>query len=249
MELDQVKLLPGMLHGVGAVIGQTHVGDDESTCELNSMRPLLKRLGDLQSRVITADALHCQRDHAEAIVAEHHGHYLFGVKDNQPGLLAALEAIDESKFSAEHTTENRGHGRIETRYAAVAAVAPVPEGLFPHATQVVRITRDRADLSNEGTITVTWYITSLPAGKAGPKELGDLARSHWGIENRLRWVRSRCRLPRGRIHRQDRQRSTSDGDTPEHRDRAPTHQRRNLHRCCTTQLRLEPHSSPRRPGM
>jgi len=185
-EPDQVKLFSGMLHGVGAVIGQTQVGDDGSTCELNSMRPLLKRIGDLQSRVITADALHCQRDHAEAIVAEHHGHYLFGVKDNQPGLLAALEAIDESTFSAEHTTENRGHGRIETRYAAVA---PVPEGLFPHATQVVRITRDRADLSNEGTITVAWYITSLPAGKAGPKELGDLARSHWGIENRLHWVR------------------------------------------------------------
>jgi len=177
-----VKLFSGMLHGVGAVIGQTQVGDDGSTCELNSMRPLLKRLGDLQGKVIIADALHCQRDHAEAIVAAHHGHYQFGVKENQPGLLAALEAVDEGKFSAEHTTENRGHGRIETRYAAVA---PVPEGLFPHATQVVRITRDRADLSNEGTITVAWYLTSLPPGKAGPKKLGDRARSHWGIENRL----------------------------------------------------------------
>lgn len=185
-EPDQVKLFSGMLHSVGAVIGQTQVGDDGSTCELNSMRPLLKRLGDLDGRVITADALHCQRDHAEAIVSEHHGHYLLGVKNNQPGVLEALEAIDEASFSDEHVTTNRGHGRIETRYAAVASV---PAGLFPHAQQVVRITRDRADLSNEGTITVAWYITSLPPETAGARELGDLARSHWGIENRLHWVR------------------------------------------------------------
>ena len=186
VEPDQVKLFSGMLHHTGAVIGQTQVGDDGSTCELNSMRPLLKRLGDLAGKVITADALHCQRDHAEAIVSDHHGHYLFGVKENQPGLLAALEAIDEASYGDEHTTANRGHGRIETRYAAVA---PVPEGLFPHAAQVVRVTRDRANLSNEGTITVAWYITSLPADRAGAKELGDLARSHWGIENRLHWIR------------------------------------------------------------
>jgi predicted transposase YbfD/YdcC len=83
--------------------------------------------------------------------------------------------------------------RIETRYAAVA---PVPKGLFPHAKQVVRVTRDRADLSDEGTITVAWYITSLPAERAGAKELGDLARSHWGIENRIHWVRDV-------VHRED----------------------------------------------
>jgi hypothetical protein len=151
VEPDQVKLFSGMLHHTGAVVGQTQVGDDGSTCELNSMRPLLKRLGDLAGKVITADALHCQRDHATAIVDDHHGHYLLGVKENQPGLLAALEAIPEDSFGPEHMTTNRGHGRIETRYAAVA---PVPAGLFPHAKQVVRVTRDRADLSNEGTITV-----------------------------------------------------------------------------------------------
>ena len=186
VEPDQVKLFSGMLHHTGAVIGQTQVGDDGSTCELNSMRPLLARLGDLDGKVVTADALHCQRDHATAIVADHRGHYLFGVKENQPALLAALEAIPETAFSAEHVTTNRGHGRIETRYAAVA---PVDPGLFPHAAQVVRVTRDRADLRNEGTITVAWYITSLPAERAGAQALGDLARSHWGIENRLHWVR------------------------------------------------------------
>lgn len=132
---DQVKLFSGMLHHNGAVIGQTQVGDDDSTCELNAMRPLLHRLGNLNGKVITADALHCQRDHAEAIIVEHHGHYLFGLKDNQPGVLAAVEAIPATEFSAEHVTTNRGHGRIEARYTAVA---PAPEGIFPHASQIVR---------------------------------------------------------------------------------------------------------------
>jgi predicted transposase YbfD/YdcC len=186
VEPDMVKLFSGMLHNVGAVIGQTQVGDDHSTCELNSMRPLLMRLGDLCGKVITADALHCQVDHATAIVEDHHGEYFLGVKNNQPGILAAIEAIPDECFSKEHVTTNRGHGRIEIRYTAVA---PAPEGLFPHAKQIVRVTRDRANLANEGTITVAWYITSLSVERAGVVELGDLARGHWGIENRLHWVR------------------------------------------------------------
>jgi hypothetical protein len=36
VEQDQVKLFSGMLHRNGAVVGQTKVGDDASTCELNS---------------------------------------------------------------------------------------------------------------------------------------------------------------------------------------------------------------------
>jgi predicted transposase YbfD/YdcC len=168
------------------VIGQTQVGEDGSTCELNAMRPLLARLGNLDGKVITADALHCQRDHANAIVDDHHGHYLFGVKDNQPGVLAAIEAIPNDQFSTEHETTNRGHGRIEARYTAVA---PAPEGLFPHTAQIVRVTRDRANNANEGTLTIAWYITSLPADRADPEQLGNLARDHWAIENKLHWVR------------------------------------------------------------
>jgi hypothetical protein len=97
------------------------------------------------------------------------------VKENQPSLLAALEAVPEESFGPEHMTTSRGHGRIEIRYASVA---PLPEGLFPHATQVVRVTRDRANLSNEATITVAWYITSLPSERAGAKELGEFARGY-----------------------------------------------------------------------
>jgi hypothetical protein len=44
---------------------------------------------------VTADALHTQRDHAEFLVAEKGADYVFTVKGNQPGTLAAVESLFE----------------------------------------------------------------------------------------------------------------------------------------------------------
>jgi hypothetical protein len=49
--------------------------------------------------VVTADALHCQRDHARYLVGERHADYLFVVKENQPGLVAAISRLPERAFS------------------------------------------------------------------------------------------------------------------------------------------------------
>lgn len=63
-------------------------------------------------------------------------------------------------------------------------------GAFPYARQVVRVTRDRSNLNGANTSTETsFYITSLSPQRAGPEELADLVRGHWGIENRVHWVR------------------------------------------------------------
>jgi predicted transposase YbfD/YdcC len=52
---------------------------------------------------------------------------------------------------------------------------------------VRRITRvTHRDLTTEET---HYYITSLPPEKATPHRLLELSRGHWGIENRLHWVR------------------------------------------------------------
>lgn len=93
----------------------------------------------------------------------------------------------EGLFPPEHETTDRGHGRIERRYVATALL---PEGLFPHARQAVMVTRDRANLADEASsIETSFYITSLAPDRAGPEELSDLVRGHWGIENRIHWVR------------------------------------------------------------
>lgn len=61
---------------------------------------------------------------------------------------------------------------------------------FPAARQIVRLQRGRAEHdTGETTGEIVYAITSLPAGKATPAELAMLLRGHWGIENRLHWVR------------------------------------------------------------
>jgi len=93
----------------------------------------------------------------------------------------------EGLFPPEHVTTDRGHGRIERRYVSAA---PLPEGLFPHARQAVRVIRDRANLADEASsIETSFFITSLGPERAGPEELANLVRGHWGIENRIHWVR------------------------------------------------------------
>ncbi|HZD67562.1 MAG TPA: ISAs1 family transposase [Actinomycetes bacterium] len=71
---------------------------DGKSNEITGFRPLLEEV-DLEGAVVTADALHCQRDHARYLVGERHADYLFVVKENQPGLLAAITRLPERAFS------------------------------------------------------------------------------------------------------------------------------------------------------
>ena len=73
-----------------AVLGQVDV--DGKTNEVTRFRPLLAGL-DLTGCVVTADAMHTQRDHAEFLVQEKNAHYIFIVKKNQPGLYAQVKNL------------------------------------------------------------------------------------------------------------------------------------------------------------
>ena len=119
---------------------------------------------------------------------------LFGIifraalKENQPTLLAAVKAMDPSDFSDEHEESCRGHGRTEHRYVRVANV---PEGFdFPFASQVVLVYRERADLDDVMKSSETsYYLTSVSKERGDQERLGRHVRGHWGIENKVHWVR------------------------------------------------------------
>ena len=50
--------------------------------------------------------------------------------------------------------------------------------------------RERCDLDDRAISTETaFYLTSLDAATAGPEQLDQLVRGHWGIENRVHYVR------------------------------------------------------------
>ena len=94
---DQVKLFAGLLHHNGAVIGQTQVPD--RTTENLAFGPLLDQIGDLNGKVITADAAHTNQANARDVVDDHHGHYLFALKGNQRSVETTVKALPGGSFS------------------------------------------------------------------------------------------------------------------------------------------------------
>ena len=173
----QVHLLAAMDHPTRAVLAQTDV--DTKTNEIARFQPLLERL-DLTSTVVTADALHTQREHAEWLVTAKHAAYVLIVKANQPALHHQLKALPWREVPVSDHTRDRGHHRIEIRRLQVTTVAGLD---FPHANQALRITRRVRPLTGSKWRTVTVYaVTNLHAAQAHPARLADWIRGHWAIE-------------------------------------------------------------------
>jgi predicted transposase YbfD/YdcC len=178
----QVHLLAAMDHTTRAVLAQRQV--DGAPNEVTGFQPLLAGL-DLAGAVVTADALHTHRAAAEFLVAGKHAHYLFIVKANQPALHTRCARMPWHRVPELDRTRDRGHGRVELRTLMAVTV-----GGFPHAAQVIQVTRKTRDLGARRWRTMTVYaVTSLTHGQASPARLADLIRGHWAIENGLHWVR------------------------------------------------------------
>jgi predicted transposase YbfD/YdcC len=166
-----------MDHRSRAVLNQTQV--DAKTNEITGLQPLLEDL-DLTGQIITAHAMHTQREHADWLVTEQHAAYLLVVKANQPGLYHQLASLPWRAIPLADHTRDRGHGRAEVRRLQVTTIAGLD---FPHATQALRITRRARLLGSRRWPTVTVYaLTSLTAAQASPARLADYVRGHWGIE-------------------------------------------------------------------
>ena len=59
---------------------------------------------------------------------------------------------------------------------------------WPHLQQACRLERQRV-VKGKKQVAVSYAISSLPATDADARRLLSLSRGHWGIENRLHWVR------------------------------------------------------------
>lgn len=115
-------------------------------------------------------------------------HYLLTVKANQPTLLAQLRALPWTDVPVADQTSDHGHGRSETRTVKVTAVG-VGIG-FPEARLALQIQRRSRRAGSRRWRTETVYaITDLTLEQTSAAQLADALRAHWGVENRLHWVR------------------------------------------------------------
>jgi len=174
---EQVHLLAALDHTSGAVLAQVRVHGKSN--EINAFRPLLEQV-DLSATVVTADAMHTQRDHVEFLVTAKHAAYICVVKRNQPNLYRQLKGLPWRQVPIGDETHDRGHGRYEIRRLQVVSSDRLD---FPHAAQAIRIIRRVRNQKTKKWRTVTVYaITSLTAVQATPCELADYIRGHWAIE-------------------------------------------------------------------
>jgi predicted transposase YbfD/YdcC len=185
----------GCLHVVSAwaaenrlILGTASVADGSN--EIAAIPELLRTL-DLAGAIVTIDAAGCQVENAR-IIREREGHYLLTVKDNQPSLRAAVEAVFERACDADfvgvrsdgHEEIDDGHGRHEERYVTVVYDPPGLPPDWPDVAAVVLVNRER-EVGGERACTSHYYLTSY-AGTAA--EVAGFVRGHWDIENGLHWV-------------------------------------------------------------
>lgn len=187
------------LHVVSAWAGQTgitlgQVAVAAKSNEITAMPQLLELL-DLRDKIVTTDAMGCQKAIAETIVAGG-GDYILAVKDNQLTLHAEIQAAfataatPPARSSRLYTTEDQGHGREEQRTVQV-----LPAQGHLSATQcaawlgmltIVMVTRVVwCEATGMESMEVSYFISSL---RPQARRIGTAIRGHWSIENGLHWV-------------------------------------------------------------
>ncbi len=187
-----VHLVSLVEHASARVRQQVRVRDKST--EITAVPLLLDGL-DLRGTVTTMDALLTQRSIAEQIL-EQGGHYLMVVKENQPALHAAIKLIFELPPPPEpedhldrSSKVQKGHGRLETR--TLERTCALNHSLdWPGVGQVLKRTCQRIRLkTGEVQQEVTYGITSVGWQEASAKQVEGLWRGHWGIENKVHYVR------------------------------------------------------------
>lgn len=189
----------GPLHLVSAwatanhlTLGQRAVSDKSN--EITAI-PELLRLLDLHGAVVTIDAMGCQKAIAEQIERAG-GDYVLALKENQGHLYADVRQVFldglEDDFRGvvhhAHTTEDRGHGRRETRRYHVVAAPPALLARHPEwagLRTLGMVFSERRVGAQEPTCETRFFISSLPPRV---KAFAHAVRSHWGIENALHWT-------------------------------------------------------------
>jgi predicted transposase YbfD/YdcC len=154
---------------------------------------------DWTGKVLTGDALYCQRCLCSAL-RQAGGDYLFLVKGNQPQLLEDLRVLFAPLAPAKRAgegvlplpeqhaqTTEKAHGRVDLRSIRVSSELKGYSD-WPGLEQVFEIRRcwQSKGIWKEA---LRYGVTSLPAQIAFPERLLQMKRGHWIIENSLHYVK------------------------------------------------------------
>ena len=161
------------------------IATDAKSNEITAVPKLLEMLS-LKGTIVTVDALNCQRSIADQIVRQG-GDYALALKGNQGSRHddVRLHLDDpECKAATSKPDVEADHG-IETRTATVSTDIGwlQDDHQWPGLKAVGKVVRTR-ETSTKTTMETAYYFLST---ELSPKRLSEVAREHWGVENRRHW--------------------------------------------------------------
>ena len=171
------------------ILGQLKT--EEKSNEITAIPKLLDTLA-LKGCIVTIDAMGCQTAIAEKII-ERKGDYVLGLKGNQGTLHS--EAVnffnqamtlkpEESGCSYAKTIE-KGHGRIEEREVwAISEIDWLESAKIWSGLKTLICVRSTRHYKGKSSTEERYYISSL---LSSAERMGQIIRSHWGIEVKLHW--------------------------------------------------------------
>ncbi len=188
--LGALHLVSAWASEEGIALGQ--VASDNKSNEITAIPKLLEQIA-LPGTIVTIDAMGCQKEIVEQIVAGQ-GDCVLAVKENQPKLHAAIEAFFHEQIARDfedvryrvYETCDHGHGRLDERtyYLARTPRDFAPAAEWPRVKAIGYAMRWTKQADGSETSEVRYYLSSR---YLSGKRFAEAVRSHWAIEA-MHWV-------------------------------------------------------------
>lgn len=190
---DAIKTIETMMNIVTAYtdtgISLLQKTVENKTNEIPAVKELIEML-DIKGLVVTADAMHCQRETAETIV-NNGGDYVLQLKGNQKNFYEDVYAMFDDKYIDEadkdceyeiYRTQEKSHGRIETRTCYVLNELAFFTDYIANWKGLKKIFAVKREIEKEGKTTkeISCYLSSK---NTTAEKLLSYTRKHWEIES------------------------------------------------------------------
>ena len=206
---DAIKAIEKMMNIVtaytdtGICLSQKTV--ENKTNEIPAVQELIKML-DIEGMIITADAMHCQKETARTIV-DNGGDYVLQLKANQKNFYEDVYAMFDDKYMDEtdkdceyeiYKTQEKSHGRIETRTCYVLnEIAFFTDYLanWKGLKKIFAVVRE-VEKDKKRSKEISCYLSSK---NTTAEKLLEYTRNHWRIESMhhildVTYDEDRCKL-------------------------------------------------------
>ena len=162
---------------------------ENKTNEIPAVKELIEML-DVKGIVVTADAMHCQKETAQTIV-NNGGDYVLQLKANQKSFYEDVYAMFDDKYMNEadkeceyeiYKTQEKCHGRIETRTCYVLNEIAFFTDYLANWKGLKKIFAVVREIEKEGKTTkeTSCYLSSK---NTTAEKLLSYTRKHWEIES------------------------------------------------------------------